>query len=419
MKLKLTKWVGFSAGSTMFGNMGQGNYVAANSFNDIMPARYRPEVDASTIMWGAVGGGIGMRFKAFASLDALNEVPDSLLSLQDAAETVKFVCTKMDMVPLVMPSRHDDASRQYMLQPTAGMIKLDVPVTEVQTAAEVYASPIDKAESKDREALRSRDIVDRRPVPGNLGIEAASPLGSWPTLVQEIGGSIPAASKTKVAMEVGAKIRLTGLGAKTGLTGTLMQRFQDGKWKVALDSGAGSAVLHESNFEVTGLRSSSETDQKTKDERTVLRQKMIQEKRAQLLEKREAKLGQKPCLAAAAACGASMRRKYYIVGTWTSWEAEELAWCDASSSYRCSFAASSGQEAFQVLLDQHGNSCLHAGEEPEAAAQGGVKVQGPAPRWRCEGLDFTMKNLEAGSTYEVQLCLNPKGAASRVLWKRI
>ncbi|CAK9031862.1 unnamed protein product, partial [Durusdinium trenchii] len=41
--MKLMKVVGFSAGSTMMGNLGQGNYVAANAFVDLFPYRLRPE----------------------------------------------------------------------------------------------------------------------------------------------------------------------------------------------------------------------------------------------------------------------------------------------------------------------------------------------------------------------------------------
>ena len=33
--------------------------------------------------------------------------------------------TKMHSVPLVMPSKFDEMSRQYLLRPTAGEIKLD------------------------------------------------------------------------------------------------------------------------------------------------------------------------------------------------------------------------------------------------------------------------------------------------------
>ena len=40
-------------------------------------------------------------------------------------QAVKFVITKMHSVPLVMPSKFDEMSRQYILRPTAGEIKLD------------------------------------------------------------------------------------------------------------------------------------------------------------------------------------------------------------------------------------------------------------------------------------------------------
>merc|ERR1719491_1871247 len=73
-RYKLHKSVQFSAWSTMTGNLGQSNYTAANAALDKFPAHQRPEIDAVTLMWGAVGG-IGMRWKAFASADVLNANP--------------------------------------------------------------------------------------------------------------------------------------------------------------------------------------------------------------------------------------------------------------------------------------------------------------------------------------------------------
>ena len=48
----------------------------------------------------------------------------------------------------------------------------------------------------------------------------------------------------------GAKIRLTGLRAKNGMTGTLLQRCDNGAWKVQLDDGSNNALLRPNNFEV-------------------------------------------------------------------------------------------------------------------------------------------------------------------------
>ena len=75
----------------------------------------------------------------------------------------------------------------------------------------------------------------------------------------------------------------------------------------------------------------------------------------------------------------------------------------------------SGQEAFQVLLDQQGTTCLHAGEVPQRC-QGGVVVQGPDPKWRCEGFDFKISKVQAGCRCSVRLLLDDKGFAKKVHW---
>ncbi|CAK9029666.1 unnamed protein product [Durusdinium trenchii] len=158
--MKLMKVVGFSAGSTMMGNLGQGNYVAANAFVDLFPYRLRPEVDSSVIMWGAVGGGIGMRWKAFGEKDELWGQDDAMLSVDDATKAVRYACARMACVPLVMPSKFDEQSRYYILMPTAGQIPLDIPSQEAKAAETIDWSEDSKL--RDKEALQSLAIVDRR-----------------------------------------------------------------------------------------------------------------------------------------------------------------------------------------------------------------------------------------------------------------
>jgi len=41
----------------------------------------------------------------------------------------------------------------------------------------------------------------------------------------------------------GCKVLFKGLQSKTGVTGTLLQRFSNGRWKVSMDDGTGNAVL--------------------------------------------------------------------------------------------------------------------------------------------------------------------------------
>lgn len=48
------------------------------------------------LMWGTVGG-MGMRWKAFASADFMNATPDLLMGIEDAAKVLHVVATKMEM----------------------------------------------------------------------------------------------------------------------------------------------------------------------------------------------------------------------------------------------------------------------------------------------------------------------------------
>ena len=217
--LRLQKCVYFTAASTMTANIGQANYVASNAYMDRLPQFQRPEVDAVGLMWGAVGG-IGMRWKAFASEDFLNDVPDALMNIQECGKVLYCASILQNPPEWFCAQKFAEDVRKGYLTPTAGVIKLE---QEVVSAAAEQKLP-------DEMALQGLPDVDRRPIPGNF---ADAPLGGWPSLLSE-----------------GAKVRLTGTRAKNGITGTLLHRFEDGKWKVQLDDGSGSALLRPNHFEI-------------------------------------------------------------------------------------------------------------------------------------------------------------------------
>lgn len=112
----------------------------------------------------------------------------------------------------------------------------------------------------------------------------------------------------------------------------------------------------------------------------------------------------------------SRKRSYFIAGTWNAWRPEEMAWNEEEKHFSFPVSVGDSPEAFQVFLDQQGNSCLHAGDVPQRCPQGGVLVKGPDPKWRCEGLDFKMTKVQPGSRYSVKLCLDVKGFAKKVQW---
>mmetsp|Transcript_67460 Transcript_67460/g.160938 ORF Transcript_67460/g.160938 Transcript_67460/m.160938 type:complete len:731 (+) Transcript_67460:80-2272(+) len=244
--MKLQKTVQFTAMSTMTANMGQSNYIAANSYLDKIPGMQRPEVDAVGLMWGAVGG-IGMRFKAFASEDILNATPELLLTIPDSCKVLCAACCTINPPEWFSASHFDKFSREMYLSPSAGQIKLEEQTTEV--AAQAHW---EKHLEDDRKALQDLASVDRRPVPDNFALVKApaqpalanAPLGGWPSLV-----SSPPSSGGSVPLQKGTRVRLTGLRAKNGVCGTLAQQYGDGKWKVKLDDGSGNALLRPGFFE--------------------------------------------------------------------------------------------------------------------------------------------------------------------------
>jgi len=242
--MKLQKTVLFTAMSSFFGNMGQSNYTAANAVMDKIPGFERPEIDAVGLMWGAVGH-IGMRFKAFASMDALNATPEALLTIEDSRMVLQLACCCMDTPEWFNANHFDEFSRSQVLQPTAGQIKYP----DMQSSAAETTGHWDDMVAKDKMALESAVNVDRRPLPGNAGfIEAESaPLGGWPSL---LGAGAVAASD--MPLTPGARVQLTGLKAKNGVTGVLVQMAGDGKWKVKLDDGSGIALLRSSFLQAIG-----------------------------------------------------------------------------------------------------------------------------------------------------------------------
>jgi len=243
--MKLQKTVFFTAMSSFWGNMGQSNYTAANAVMDKIPGFERPEIDAVGLMWGAVGN-IGMRFKAFASMDALNATPEALLTIEDSRMVLQITCCSMDTPEWFNANHFDEFSRSQVLLPSAGNIKF--PAAQ-DTAAETTGHWDDMAVARDKMALQNAASVDRRPLPGTAGFMEtdSAPLGGWPSLL-----GAGAAGAADMPLAPGARVQLTGLKAKNGVTGVLVQMAGDGKWKVKLDDGSGIALLRSSFLQSIG-----------------------------------------------------------------------------------------------------------------------------------------------------------------------
>lgn len=238
---KIQKSVQFSAMSVMTGNIGQANYVAADIYLDKLPAYQRPEIDAVTLMWGAVGH-IGMRWKAFGSNDFLNQTPEALLSIPDASKVLQMTCCRMQPPEWYCATLMDINSREAFLTDTAGAgsgghwaPSEDAPVYPVIPPESEW-----NADGLNKGFLIGKDLEDER-----------APLGGWPGLrdVKSAGrrapfdDETPKAPRPTCALEVGARAELVGLSTKVGATGILLKLFADGRWKVCLDDGTGNALL--------------------------------------------------------------------------------------------------------------------------------------------------------------------------------
>lgn len=236
---KIQKSVQFSAMSTQMGNMGQANYVAANIYLDKLPAYQRPEVDAVTLMWGAVGN-MGMRWKAFGSADVLNQVPEALLTINDAAKVLHATCTKMDPPEWYCATVMDIHSREGFLTITSGGGQ-----GGGWKPSEDYSLALDwRAHGLEKGFLLGKDLEDERAQQDlpDSGVRDA-PLGGWPGLLHLQGATAAPEPRPHYELEPGARVELVGLSSKNGATGILTKCFADGKWKVRLEDGSGNALL--------------------------------------------------------------------------------------------------------------------------------------------------------------------------------
>jgi len=100
MFLNLEHWLLFSAASCPTGNVGQANYTAGNclleSVTHVMRQARPGNSFFSCIQWGAVGG-IGMRWKAFATQDFLQQVEGFLMTINESAALLRALLTNRSM----------------------------------------------------------------------------------------------------------------------------------------------------------------------------------------------------------------------------------------------------------------------------------------------------------------------------------
>mmetsp|Transcript_80807 Transcript_80807/g.174671 ORF Transcript_80807/g.174671 Transcript_80807/m.174671 type:complete len:745 (+) Transcript_80807:148-2382(+) len=224
----LSKCVFFSAISTWSGNVGQGNYGSANIFMEKLPAYRQPEINGTTLLWGPVGS-LGMRWKAFASADVLNYTPETLFSMADASQILMAVTTKVAVPEYLGVMSMDAEAREAVWR---GMRRGLWRPERVKQQAE-------DAPESDLLALPAQAALYR------AGGEESGPLLGWPGLQHPENPQDDAPGPS-----VGSRVRLKGLGAKSGRPATLLAHSGDRSWLLRVDGGSGLSTVKECYFDL-------------------------------------------------------------------------------------------------------------------------------------------------------------------------
>mmetsp|Transcript_68831 Transcript_68831/g.222446 ORF Transcript_68831/g.222446 Transcript_68831/m.222446 type:complete len:895 (+) Transcript_68831:80-2764(+) len=389
------KCVQFSASNVMTANMGQSNYISANSFLDKLPFFERPVTEAITLMWGAVGG-IGMRLKAFGSQDFLNYTPEAQTTVDDAMHILRVTVGFTGVPEWYNTQMYDPISREAFLRPTAGGGTGGgyVPHEDAGMAQTPARTPVPqgKLRSDDPEEGEHKGGRQARAVEEIVRPEAASsPLAGWP----ELGSLLPAAPQAGTFVE-GARVRLVGLRAKNGLTGTLVKQQGNCRWKIKMDGAGGLASLKEDNLQ---LLTASEAAPPVSQAQT-----------ASDLQKVHAD---------------ARHSEYHIVGSWSGWDSPQaMTWDRSARCYKHRLRLTYKCESFQILLDGSWDKCLHPAKETSGCPTLDYVLEGPDEKKKVRGLHWTIGNHQqdkgtTGSQYEVRLFLGSAGKAERVSWVRL
>lgn len=234
---KFRGWLLFSATSTMFGNAGQSNYVAANQFMDalsFMTRQCRPTFEATTMMWGTVGH-IGMRWKAFASADMIYQG-------ENADDIVMMPAEAM----VVLKTIFQGMTPEWFVANKFG-----------KEATEFFASGMAQngGGPRDLDPWKFKKGKEK----GKGGGSSVYDEGSFPEPLQPVAkSSKPSGQQSGKAAHEGRRVRLHRLEANSelnGTKGTLIEELEDGKWIVRVDGGIGDKILKASNLAtLTGAR---------------------------------------------------------------------------------------------------------------------------------------------------------------------
>lgn len=245
---RLRGWIMFSASTTMFGNVGQSNYAAANCVLDQLTFQSRMDMcgrDAITLMWGAVGN-LGMRWKAFASQDQLLQIQDSdkeLLQPVEAQEILRYLIMGAPIAPEWTTGWKTTFFLEYVKSPQWGWnagnpwgFGKGGGISLQDGAGESYA----------KQASPYSVLKDEQH-PGLNEDQPSRTEGVW--------------------LYPGRRVRVHGLASRPEFNetkGVLVEEVEPGKWQVRLDGGLGNKLLKVQNLKtLAGMRADAdENDEK-------------------------------------------------------------------------------------------------------------------------------------------------------------
>lgn len=224
----------FSAGATMFGNVGQSNYSAANCVLDAVAFSMRqsgsPAFTPSALMWGAVGG-LGMRWKAFGSSDALLAMENSadiMLDFKEAGTILRVLVQHGHAPEWVLASKTDAAGYEMI----AGVNKragVDGNGPDPWGFAGRGGGAIHVAS-----AWEGVEKADEMPEPTRKSLRASSRERQGQPMQRLRPQN---ATKTAWLFE-GRRVQICSLERSThmnGVKGTLIAEVEPGKWQLKLD----------------------------------------------------------------------------------------------------------------------------------------------------------------------------------------
>jgi hypothetical protein len=417
---RVNKHVQYSAGSTLTANMGQGNYIAANCWLDKLPFYERPEIDSVTNMWGSVAN-IGMRWKAFASMDLmLQGHTDMVITVEESCKVIQamIVCYDPPEWAYLQPF-HPDAREGY-LSITCGYADGNPGGGWKPSRSEDYAPPAVLAKSRDPAAV---DPPSCQPAGEAKPQSQNSPLGGWPELLDTSTAQKPerlppqSRPQTPLRFVEGARVVLVGTGRnKDGCTGVLAKKNGTGRWKVKLDDGSGNALLREEYLQLVA----PVVDEIKPATKTAPVQKGA-EPEGGAPRKVSAVATQPTAGAVTMARQMPARRKYHVAGTWKNWSPEEMTWDEGRQLYAFWFQfRQCGSESFYILKEGSLNYCLHPPERVNGAAGKAYAAEGPHTQQTCGSKFWTvgkdpLDDGLPGDLYEIRLSQD----GGQVEWSRL